>query len=317
MNNDFRSNNNERLLLVNILNTMYNNNSRYIDSLIESNNQIRELLVSLLINRRTNNNTNNSSNNVSRRNNDSRRLMMNNRPYIIDSVIEYTIPATRSRDIINNLFQSPQNTSTSTNANANANANTTANANRNLLDSTLFNFDNILDNFFESVEIYPTQTQIENATRNVRYCDIVTPRNRSCPISLENFNDNDIVTVIRFCGHIFNTNEINTWFRSNCRCPVCRYDIRNYSNDTSNNNLTNNENINNQNNNLNQNTSNERNNSTTNFGNAIENILNSFYNTTAYNPPNNLLDLSSNIIDSDIDNETLVNIIRNYNRRSR
>ncbi len=35
-----------------------------------------------------------------------------------------------------------------------------------------------------------------------------------------------MVTVIRHCGHIFNTDELNTWFRSHCNCPVCRYDIR-------------------------------------------------------------------------------------------
>ena len=56
----------------------------------------------------------------------------------------------------------------------------------------------------------------------------MSPINRACPISLENFNDTDIVSIIRFCGHIFNRDELNTWFRTNCRCPVCRYDIRNY-----------------------------------------------------------------------------------------
>jgi hypothetical protein len=35
-----------------------------------------------------------------------------------------------------------------------------------------------------------------------------------------------MVTVIRHCGHIFNTDELNTWFRNHCNCPVCRYDIR-------------------------------------------------------------------------------------------
>ena len=35
-----------------------------------------------------------------------------------------------------------------------------------------------------------------------------------------------MVTVIRHCGHIFNTDELNTWFRGHCNCPVCRYDIR-------------------------------------------------------------------------------------------
>ncbi len=38
-----------------------------------------------------------------------------------------------------------------------------------------------------------------------------------------------MVTVIRYCGHIFNSDEVNRWFRTNCRCPVCRYDIRNYN----------------------------------------------------------------------------------------
>ena len=90
-----------------------------------------------------------------------------------------------------------------------------------------------MQNFFQPIEIYPTQTQIESATRHVRYNDIITPINTSCPISLESFNDNDMVTVIRHCGHIFKSDQLNTWFRSNCRCPVCRYDIRRYNSTTS------------------------------------------------------------------------------------
>ena len=46
---------------------------------------------------------------------------------------------------------------------------------------------------------------------------------------MERFNDSDNVSIIRECGHIFSTQEINLWFRSNCRCPICRYDIRNYN----------------------------------------------------------------------------------------
>ena len=42
-----------------------------------------------------------------------------------------------------------------------------------------------------------------------------------------------MVSVIRFCGHIFRQDQLNTWFSSNCRCPVCRYDIRNYNSRTS------------------------------------------------------------------------------------
>jgi hypothetical protein len=90
-------------------------------------------------------------------------------------------------------------------------------------------FSNLFQSFFDPVLIYPTPSQIENATRCVLYRDIVTPINNRCPISLETFNDSDTVTIIRHCGHIFNSDELNNWFRSNCRCPMCRYDIRNYN----------------------------------------------------------------------------------------
>jgi hypothetical protein len=86
-----------------------------------------------------------------------------------------------------------------------------------------------LRSFLEPVNIFPTAAQIENATRRVRYGDIVNPLNLTCPINLDTFRETDMVTVIRYCGHIFNENELNTWFLTNCRCPVCRYDIRNYN----------------------------------------------------------------------------------------
>jgi hypothetical protein len=86
----------------------------------------------------------------------------------------------------------------------------------------------IFQNFFEPIQICPTPTQIELATRNVLYRDVLSPRNTSCPISLEAFNDNQVVTIIRYCGHIFNRDELTQWFRTNCKCPVCRYDIRTY-----------------------------------------------------------------------------------------
>ena len=90
-------------------------------------------------------------------------------------------------------------------------------------------FTQLLNSFLQPVEVYPTQTQIETATRRVRYRDITRPINTTCPISMEDFDDDDTVTVIRQCGHIFNTESIMNWFQSNCRCPVCRYDIRDYN----------------------------------------------------------------------------------------
>jgi hypothetical protein len=80
--------------------------------------------------------------------------------------------------------------------------------------------------FLEPIEIHPTSAQIEDATRVVRFGDIINPINDSCPISLNAFHENDNVTIIRQCGHVFNTTELNNWFLGNCRCPVCRHDIR-------------------------------------------------------------------------------------------
>jgi hypothetical protein len=187
---------------------MYNDNLRQITNLTDSNNQIRNLIIQILNTNnhprrnnnniyRTNNNTNNNRNTF-RDNNTSNgslgRVYLNNIPYIVDNIEHLRIP------INNNL------------RNINLNNNN--------------DFSRVLQSFFDPVEVYPTQSQIETATRRVRYCDIISPKNTSCPILLTSFNDSDMVTVIRHCGHIFNTNELNTWFRNHCNCPVCRYDIR-------------------------------------------------------------------------------------------
>jgi hypothetical protein len=197
---------NEQNQLVNILERMYNDNIRQINGMTNSinhlrnsNTQIRNLLVQIL---NTNISTSNDTTNTSllrRASENLRRIYLNNVPYVIDHIEHYTIP--------------------SSNSNSN-----TSNTNNRQERNTRF-----MQNFLEPVEVYPTQSQIESATRNVQYCDIVNPINRSCPISLETFNDTDMVSVIRFCGHIFKTNELSRWFRTNCRCPVCRYDIRNYN----------------------------------------------------------------------------------------
>lgn len=216
---------NENLLLVQILNGMYNDNIRQIDrfnlsvsELTLDNIRIRNLIVDMLITpdrsntTRQSNNTrqhttfsrnSNTSNNNSPFNQffssseldtsrDLGQIFINNTPYIIDTFQHYIIPST------GNSVQ------------------------RSLSD--------LIRNFNDPVDIYPTQSQIEAATRRVRYSDISTPRNRSCPISILDFTDSDTVTIIRHCGHIFHTNELNTWFSNHCTCPVCRFDIRDYNN---------------------------------------------------------------------------------------
>jgi len=165
------------------------------------------------------------------------------RPYISDSIYTNRINRNNtnySPPIITSLYsynsEDPYNETTRL-ANASArlarSSATQARQQRdNLINTTNVtnqNINNLLQSFFDPVEIYPTPGQIETSTRITLYRNILRPINTSCPISLENFNDSDLVTVIRHCGHIFNTHEVNYWFRNNYRCPVCRYDIRNYN----------------------------------------------------------------------------------------
>jgi hypothetical protein len=86
--------------------------------------------------------------------------------------------------------------------------------------------------FQSNVPIIPTREQILNATREIQFGQIENPINTTCPISLESFQETDIITQILYCGHNFNTRQLNTWFHSNVRCPMCRYDIREYNNDS-------------------------------------------------------------------------------------
>jgi hypothetical protein len=217
---------------LNVLSSVYYDNIRQMERLCQTNREIRDILTSAL--RGSNNNNRNSRNRRNRPNNmNYSHNHVNNRNTNHNYVYDYT--------------------NASTNANTNANANTNMQTSQSLDDripsrpvprrfyfDASYNlqraprptrnntFDTLLNAFLEPVPTYPGTLQVEIATRNVRYGDIVSPINTSCPISLERFTDSDIVTIICYCGHIFMATEIRNWFSSNCRCPVCRYDIREY-----------------------------------------------------------------------------------------
>jgi hypothetical protein len=332
-NNTGSSNNqNERQFLLNILNKMYNDNVRQINYLSQGNNQIRNMLYNLYDdNNRTNQNNNNRNTNTlrnySRENpNTSRnitsqttntnttnslgRIYLNDIPYIIDSYQEYYIP--NNHNLLARYSRNNPNLSERRYSRNNSTLFGRATGNTN---------DNQPNNFFDPVEVFPTASQIEIATRCVRYCDIVSPRNIQCPISLENFNDNDIVTVIRHCGHIFKTEQLNTWFRSNCRCPICRYDVRTYNSNSSpqssneeqtdeqptSNNVSNNftqQNLFGQ-------TNEERNNNT--FDTFL-NVLNSTLSTTNPDQLLGMLDGSANLIYDSSDPNAIRNLVNVLNR---
>ena len=78
------------------------------------------------------------------------------------------------------------------------------------------------------VTVRPTNEQIQNASRIIRYGDIPNPLSDACPISLDEFTDDDQVRQLLHCGHIFHQHQFQEWFEGNVRCPVCRYDIRTY-----------------------------------------------------------------------------------------
>lgn len=81
---------------------------------------------------------------------------------------------------------------------------------------------------FTNVVVRPTEQQILNATRLFEYTDDMTDINNRCPITLEDFQENETVCQIKHCRHTFKEQSIRNWFQNNVRCPVCRYDIRDY-----------------------------------------------------------------------------------------
>jgi hypothetical protein len=238
---------NEHLLLINILNNMYNDNNRQIQSLNDQNNQIISIITDILhvpsssnnqntnrqqTNRRQNNRE--QSNRQNNRNNNFGSIFLNNRQYIIDDIqrvdyppVNVSVAGIEGRLCGNYRDAVAQEDAVRGAARDAASRGVAAarNARGNLAD--------LYQRFFDPILIYPTASQIETATRRVLYRDILTPINNSCPISMDDFNDNETVTIIRHCGHIFNSDELTTWFQSNCRCPVCRYDIRNFNRNTS------------------------------------------------------------------------------------
>ena len=72
-----------------------------------------------------------------------------------------------------------------------------------------------------------SQSQIENATESVLYTPDAFPEIIQCPISLDEFEDGELVCQIRHCRHIFKRRNIMRWFETRTCCPVCRHDLEN------------------------------------------------------------------------------------------
>lgn len=192
-----------------------------------------------------NNNTNNINNINNNMDNTTRRIMINNYLNVVDennanissmlslmnnqeSTLRRLIVDNEPRNrttVYNPLFNNLNSLRTNRNV-------TTTRTNRNTTDyiNSLANLDNLLDTFLDPIIVAPTREQIDRATRHSIYSDIDNPINTTCPIALRRFEDDDEVSVIRHCSHVFCRDDLENWFRANTRCPLCRYDIRTYVN---------------------------------------------------------------------------------------
>ena len=80
----------------------------------------------------------------------------------------------------------------------------------------------------------PTIQQFTNATEMCTYThDSLGIISRTCPITLEEFQEHEQVHKIKHCGHFFKITSLQNWFSRNSHCPVCRYDIRTYNDEDS------------------------------------------------------------------------------------
>jgi hypothetical protein len=109
------------------------------------------------------------------------------------------------------------------NNNSSSSSNSTSNSqNAYLLNYSLEDFENLSDVNMRAL--------IKISTAKINYCCIAAPLNDTCPITQEEFTNNDQVTIIKNCGHIFKTHAIKNWLYEHQTCPVCRYNILTNSN---------------------------------------------------------------------------------------
>lgn len=103
-----------------------------------------------------------------------------------------------------------------------------------------------MNGFNEPVPVVPSQDVIERTCETMTYDEYITkmeeesedttdndsdPSSTSivhteCPIRQQSFSNDDTITRIKHCGHVFFEDELNIWFQTHPTCPVCRHDIR-------------------------------------------------------------------------------------------
>ena len=109
-------------------------------------------------------------------------------------------------------------------------ANTTINIPGSVSQSTNTVSDEILNATMNDspVRVRPSVAQIRRATRTLLFRDISNTTQTICPIDRELLHAEDTVLQIIHCNHFFRDTNLRRHFRGNTRCPLCRYDIRDY-----------------------------------------------------------------------------------------
>ena len=256
-------NNDDQISIINRFFDFINNTRRLNNRIIEQNDNLAEmgyeLIVAFIYSSRNNNlntystrnsnttstfnNTPTTSNtNTSTRNNTSRRRHRSTRGMSSRYTNMRNDWRNVNRNNNRNLWQRnvrPRNN--------NSNINNTNNISRSHIQSPLsnimpmfgplsfntsnngINLDQLFQQALQPVSIRPTVEQIERATEERIFNQITQPINDTCPITRNHFNDDDTVLQILECRHCFNPGSLRRWFETSVRCPICRYDIREYN----------------------------------------------------------------------------------------
>ena len=222
--------NNERLIEIYsvLINQVYLSHTRFLETVNFIEDGLRNIY---------NNNTNNTNNTNHNRNNNSNRNRNNNYRNNINrnnlntnTRFHYNEPYRNNFRNVDYLYQ---------NNNRNLNRNTPNFRHQRefpetqdltqLFSSLFANQPTFNLNNLSPVVVRPSQQQIEIATEEINNTET---SHLICPITQENFEENTSIIRIRHCQHCFSREALLNWFNRSVLCPVCRYDIRDFSNNS-------------------------------------------------------------------------------------
>ena len=94
-----------------------------------------------------------------------------------------------------------------------------------------FSFTDSSTNADDSTNFLTTE-QLATATVFLKYNNITNKLHTHCPITTEAFNDDSDVILVKQCGHYFAQDPMLHWCKNHKTCPICRYDMGEYIENT-------------------------------------------------------------------------------------